>query len=633
MKDDKPAMTQPILNPVDLQSLLPLLPAEDKFARCLARGIHCKLGNGELPEKEIKSGKNANVVRGEIIRFFAYGGDSDKPVRGPIISLSGAWISGDLDLEHASIPHALQFKYCRFVCRVIMQHAECSALYLDGSHLAHGLTADGLKTKGSVNLRKGFVAEGEVRLLGANVGGHLDCSDGKFCNPGGHALIADGMTAKGNVFMHEGFSAEGAVQLLGANVGGALNCSGGEFCNPGGYALSADGLTTKDDVFLSSGFSAEGEVRLWGANVGGSLPCAGGKFNNPKGYALVVEGGNINGYLIWQNVQGEGFVHLGNAKVSVLADDANSWKPFEIILDGFTHNSFASPVDAQSLLDWLGNRPQKEDFSPQPYEQVAKVLFGMGHNKDAREILLEKERLQTKDERTSWYHKIGRCLWDVFAGYGYRLRYTVAWMAGFVIAGMVLFGTAAHHGQIVPHQPPILSSEKYRGELAKGLPPMESVRTAFPEYPEFSPLAYSLDVFIPFFALHQEPFWNPASGGDNDLCKASLLLVLFVTVALVLVILASQFANWIRRKWGDSFTRAGMAGVGMAAILLFLVAGFVVELAHFWLDFNLGVWLADWRWLTVWHWLEIGAGWVLTSLFLLSVTGLLRPRQSSGERS
>ena len=37
-------------------------------------------------------------------------------------------------------------------------------------------------------------------------------------------------------------------------------------------------------------------------------------------------------------------------------------------------------------------------------------------------------------------------------------------------------------------------------------------------------------------------------------------------------------------------------------------------------------------WLTLWYWFEIVAGWILTSLFLLSITGLLRPRQSSGER-
>ena len=47
-----------------------------------------------------------------------------------------------------------------------------------------------------------------------------------------------------------------------------------------------------------------------------------------------------------------------------------------------------------------------------------------------------------------------------------------------------------------------------------------------------------------------------------------------------------------------------------------------------WLDFDFDIlWL-----LTLWYWVEIFVGWILTSMLLLSVTGLLRPRQSSGER-
>ena len=76
---------------------------------------------------------------------------------------------------HARIPYALYFRNCHFAASVVMQYAECAALYLDGSHLAHGLHADGLTTKGAVYLREGFSAEGEVRLLGTSIGGDLDC--------------------------------------------------------------------------------------------------------------------------------------------------------------------------------------------------------------------------------------------------------------------------------------------------------------------------------------------------------------------------------------------------------------------------------------------------------------------------
>ena len=764
------AMTQAknIVNPIrwsDIQR--DMTRAEHVFADCLSRGGGCVLGD-TVPQQSADDIR----IRPEVICFFAFGGDSNHQVRGPRISLAGAYICGEYDtkLYHVDIPYVLDFTACHFATAVKLQYASCEALYLWGSHLAKGLGGSGLRTKGSVILRD-VKANGEVDLSRARIGGDLDCTNGKFNNPGARAFIAneitvkgpvflrnvcakgevrilkarvggdfdckggvfsnpekstlsaDGITVDGNIHLNGNFVAEGEVKFSGAKVSGDLNCADGRFHNPGRNALVAPGMTVERNVFMDRNFSSKGEVNMTGVNIGENLDCAGGRFHNPEGeYALnaerMITGGHVflnqfcnksfsaHGRVRLANadigrnfnckggqfshagdksaiaagglrtrgavflsddfvVQGDvdlhvarignfvckkcgaksgGVINLSSTKAVAVDDDGGAGEQFEFILDDFTYGIFypPSPTDSESRLKWLGMRPKerrikgetvKIPFSPLPYEQAAKVLFGMGQAREAREILLGKERLQTKDERTPWHHKIGRRLWDVFAGYGYRLRKTAAWMAGFVLAGAVFFGIAAHYGQIVPHQPPILSSAEYQAERAKGLSPMESVQAAFPkEYPEFSPLAYSLDVFIPFFALHQEPFWSPASGGDNDLWKASLLLALLVAAALALGGLASLLANWIRREWGDDFAGAGAAGVGMAVVSLLLGVGFAAGFAHVWLDFDLGIWLADWRWLTVWHWLEIGAGWVLTSLFLLSITGLLRPRQSSGEK-
>ena len=779
-------MTGEIRNPAKLPT--ELYPAEKEFVRCLAEGEFCIVGNGKLPgpEEELKSGEGANVVRGEVIRFFAFGGGEKYRIPGPIIHLRGAWISGDLNLTHASIPYALLLSHCHFAVSVRMLHAECAALYLNGSRLTLGLTADGLTTKGNVNLRSGFSTEGEVRLLGANIGGGLDCTGGKFnnsdggafsadglttkrnvnlrkgfsaagevrlvdaniggnldceggefLNSGGDALHADGLTTKGNVNLWKGFSAKGAVRLGGANIGGNLHCTGGEFHNAGGDALyahrlttkgivnlnrgfyaegavrlvganiggnlncaggefhnlsgdalsayrltakgnvnlsedffvegavrlrganiggnlhctggefhnvgkdvlSADRLTVKGNINLNGGFSAKGAVRLVGANVGGSLNCTGGEFHNLGGNALNIHGGYITRDLLWRKTTGEGVVNLAYGKAEVLADDSHSWESCKVILDGFTYNRFSNPMNAKFRIGWLAKRRDGMDFSPLPYEQAAKVLFGMGHVRDAREILLEKERLQTKNGEMSWPRKVGRRFWDVFAGYGYRLRYTMLWMFGIVVLCAGLFGFAARHNQIVPHQPAVLASEKYKKALEANPIPMEAMRTAFPgEYPEFTPLAFSLDVFIPLFALHQEPFWAPASNKDDDLWKSSILL------ALLLAALAALLASaWLaqechkrirrekkRRKQSSASSLMG-AGIGMAFLVFMLGIVSAVGGAHIFWDFEI-VWLAGWRWLTVWYWIEIIAGWILTSLFLLSVTGLLRPRQSSGER-
>ena len=554
-------MTQPVLNPVKLPA--DLFPAEVEFARCLARGIPCTVGNGELPEEAIQSGKNANVVRGEVVRFFAYGGDTDKhPIRGAVIALRGAWILGELGLMHANIPYALNLYCCRFVGSVVMLHAGCGALCLNGSHLAKGLTADGIATKGDVNLRDGFSADGEVRLLSANVGGNLSCGGGRFHNPKGDALNADGIMTQGDVNLRNGFSAEGEVRLLGANVGGHLSCEGGRFHNPKGKALSADGITAKGDVNLRNGFSAEGEVRLLGANVGGRLVCVRGRFHNLEGCALLAEGAIINGGFIWRETSGGGSVVLVYAKIGVFADDADSWKPFEVVLDGFTYDQIVGPTDAKSRIEWLAKRPGWKPFSPLPYEQAAKVLRSMGKDIDAWDIEREKKRLQREADGVSWIRKCGGWIVDTLQDAVYRPLRTVRWALSVMAIGAAVFALADHHGHIVPTHPVVALSEDYRGKVAPhvGLRPTQAVP---PEYPAFHSLAFSVDVFTPSAVFRQEDYWGPRSGS------------------------------------GDWWSLG---------------------------DFGV-LWL-----LTPWYWFQIAAGWILIPLFLLSITGLLRPRQSSGEK-
>ena len=598
--------------PTDLNS------AEEHFAHCLAEGQLCRIGNGELPKKGIESGEGANMVRGEVIRFFAYGGNEENPVLGSMLSLRGAWISGNLNLTHASIPYALMLDNCHFDGFVGMQHAECAALYLHGSRLAKGLSADGLTTKGDVFFRDGFSAEGEVRLAGANIGGDLSCAGGKFNNPGGNALHADGLTTRGSVVLQGDFSAKGAVRLLGVSIGGDLDCMGGKFNNPGGNALIADslmtkgsvnlrdgfsaegevrllgasininlsciggafhnpgrcaliadGLTTKGDVFFRDGFSAEGEVRLLGASIGGDLGCERGKLYNPGGKALDVGGGNINGGLFWRKTICEGDVNLAYARANVLADDSVSWKSCKVILDGFTYNRFANPVDVPFRIDWLAKRPNKMGFSPLPYEQAAKVLFEMGRVHDAREILLKKEQLLTERGDFSWIARWGRKMWGNVAGYSYRrLQYTGAFSLMIIVIGSVFFDFGERAGKIVPHQPAALVSSKYQYGRIPAETPTETVARKFSGYPEFNPILFSVDIFVPFLNLHQEPFWYPAPNGGHQ--------------------------YW----WGSA------------------------EDGEF----------SWWILLEGWYWIQIIAGWGLSSLFLLFATAALRPRKLPGER-
>ena len=301
------------------------------------------------------------------------------------------------------------------------------------------------------------------------------------------------------------------------------------------------------------------------ANIGGNLHCEGGTFDNPKGYALNVNGSNINGGLLWrEKVSGSGIVNLGYSQIRVLADDMDLWKPFKVILDGFNYDRFSHPADAKSRIEWLDSRPDRAKFSPQPYEQAAKALFRMGHDSDARKILLKKEQKITG--RKKWWHKLYRWPWGGLAGYGYKPARTLLASFLIIIAGWGIFWLADYTGRIVPHQPTVLANVKYQYGRIPSETPAETVARKLPGYPEFSPFWFSLDIFVPLFNLHQEPFWYPSPDGGRP--------------------------HWWRGAEAERLSR--------------------------------------WLWLEWWYWIQIGAGWILTSLFLLSVTGLLRPRQSSG---
>src|SRR5207253_259763 len=78
----------------------------------------------------------------------------------------------------------------------------------------------------------------------------LDCEGGTFHNSSGPAISADGLQVQGSVYMRarrfgatsSPFLADNEVRLLGAQIRGGLDCSGGLFEASNGRALSADRL-------------------------------------------------------------------------------------------------------------------------------------------------------------------------------------------------------------------------------------------------------------------------------------------------------------------------------------------------------------------------------------------------------
>lgn len=556
-------MTQPTFTkPFLLPSRDHLNAAEKAFVKCMEQGIGCHLNN-DLPTEAIDEGENANVIRADVIGFFACGGDDRMPTHGNVLYLHGAWVSGPLRLPHTHVPCALRFIKCHFSKAMVMNYSECPLLDLDGSLLSYGLMGSKMQINNNISMSDGFASEDEVYLPDANIGGNLfcmggtfkgtnksalnadrikiggdlrldnsaaegavslasadigsnlNCDNGRFRNKGGAAIIINRSEIRGNAFLRN-VVAEGAVRLIGANIGGNLNCDGGRFNNGNNYTLAMNRAMVGGNVFLRDNFTSAGEVRLPAAKIGGNLCCDDGTFNGK----VNAKSATIENSLRWQKVNGGGTVNLSFASVDVLDDDKESREKFDFILSGFSYAQLADYADVKSRIDWLNRRPKSVPFSPQPFEQAADVYYAMGQDTDAQEVLLEKERLVTKELRLHPLHKAGRLLWSLFSGYGYRLRWTLMWALGIILTSMMFFHVADKNCRIFPHQPVVIANEQYKSakveECSVDYQPTQTVADLFPEYPQFNALAYSADVFIPFFALHQESHWYPQpQEGDN----------------------------------------------------------------------------------------------------------------------
>jgi sRNA-binding regulator protein Hfq len=317
----------------------PLSAAEKRVVHHAVKGTEADcsdLGGGSDPEKPEKW--PARNVRADLIRWLCVDREAREQIDPRGIQIRGARITGGLDLSFTNVLFPLGIFGCRLGRPLNLQWAKMPALSLEGSWTG-AIFADGLKLEGSLFLRNGFHAEGEVVLLDAAVGGSLHADGGTFKNlksdknpdSTGYALSADGIEVTGGVFLSNGFSAEGEVRLLGATIGGNLEADGGTFKNSNGKALNADSVEVHSNVFMKDKFVADGTVGLVGAEIKGQLAVIDAWLD-----ALNLESAHVTGSFFWGNIHKEPhldfpnkewkpFLDLTNAKVGVLVDQEASW--------------------------------------------------------------------------------------------------------------------------------------------------------------------------------------------------------------------------------------------------------------------------------------------------------------------
>ncbi len=448
-------------------------------------------------------------------------------VRGGIFLDDGFTASGQVRLVSAEIGGDLDCKSATF-----------NGLLYQGNLGGSSLSADRINVRGGVFLNQSFSANGEVRLLGAVIGDNFTCTGATINGPleggkpTGNALSADAINVKGSIFLNNKFVARGEVRLLGAVIGGNLGCRGATFIGPtkdgksAGYALTGDRIVVAGGVFLDDRFTANGEVRLLGATISGNLTCMGATFIAGSEYSLNAEGMSVAGTFFFRGLDAPaGDVNLSHANVRVLVDDEGAWGK-NLCLTGFTYERIggSSPKDAKARLEWLDNqRPEwsgknckTDQFSPQAWLNLRKVLREAGYAEDARVvgIAFEKRRRgcgQIKDFASRVFHRI----YGIFTGYGYRPVRLFYWSLCIWLACAFLYNYDAYRNKFTPADSSVYEDPScHAAALApKGTRPINPVFTppCDGNYPAFSPLVYSLNVFLPIVQLGQESAWAPAT--------------------------------------------------------------------------------------------------------------------------
>ncbi|WP_067451710.1 hypothetical protein [Actinomadura macra] len=523
-----------------------LTPSERRLWNAFPRGESVDLSSGD-PALDDPGGTahwgHDRMVRAEVLVALLVGAVEPEPGQVAAVRLSGARITGSLNLGHAEVhvplaltnclfdeaPHlywanmnSVHLMRCRLPGLVASGTRVDGHLWLEGSRISGGLWLDGANITGILNMSgvqlsnpggdalladrltveanvycdQGFVANGEVRLPGARVGGQLIFREARLHNPSGAALYASRLDVAANVFCDGGFSAEGEVRLRGARVGGYLSFVGARLSHPERTALNADDLAVETDVYCSDGFTAVGAVSFAGARVAGQLSLRGAHLHHEDGTALSLQRLQAEELLLRPAEPINGVADLSYARINLLRDDAKTW-PDRLQLDGLQYETLEPPLTARDRLAWL--RRDTDGYAPQPYERLAQTYRALGLDADGRSILLAKARDRRQTQGVS--RKIVGWFQDVLVGYGYRPFRAASWLIGLLAFGTIVFSL---------HRPEVLDDG---------------------HKPHFNPFFYTLDLLLPIGSLGQEIEFAPKGVYQwiaNFIVAAGLLLGLTV---------------------------------------------------------------------------------------------------------
>jgi len=484
-----------------------LSAAEQRVWKAFANGRPVDFGTGDAAKDDPVNGGGwgpSRQVRAEVIVALLCGALSPEPGHAGRVWLKCARITGMIDLQNAEMRHVLRLEGCHVISGADLTDASGRTIMLvgfqvgsisllganivgritfRGSRLAGvdgpALVADGLIVTGELACDGGFLADGGVRLPGASIGGRLTFRASQLVGHSGPALIANGLTIARDMICDEEFHADGELRMPGARIGGRVSFTGATLDGGSGRALSADGLTVGGAMFCDEGFRVKGEILLQNASIHHDLSFIAATLTSTNGPALVAIGLTVGGTMYCNaGFHTEGEVILRNASIGVLADDGkDSWPPRQE-LAGLTYDDLRPYLSASERLNWLR---RSTEYHGQPFEELAAYYRKLGHDEQARRVLLAQQRERT--HRRSWQRRGWGWLQDALVGCEYAPGRAIALLAIALATGWAFFHA----------YPP---------------PPVNPAA-----HPSFNAAIYAVNLLIPAPGLGDESTWNPHGAG------------------------------------------------------------------------------------------------------------------------
>ncbi|MEU7598064.1 hypothetical protein AB0B79_34320 [Streptomyces sp. NPDC039022] len=323
------------------------------------------------------------------------------------------------------------------------------------------------------------VFTGGINVFGAEVGGQFWLNATRLTNADGWALNAANVKVGGGLYSRGGMAAEGGVNLYGATIGAGVELESGKLVNRRGAALRAPHVTVAGDFTCDDGFSAVGGVELSGCRIEGRLSFRGAALGGAEPAVLTCTNAEVRELFLDRLQSAPGVVSLSGAAIEVIHDDPG-FRPENLDLDRAQYVVLTPYRPARVRVAWV--RRGRTDYRPWCYEQLAAYYRRIGHDEDARTVLLAKQRHRRGTLRLP--AKLWGRLQDVTVGYGYRPLRALGWLGSGIAATAVFFAL----------NPP--------------------KRTAEEGAPHFSAPVYAVDVFLPVLDLGQQRAFTPQGTGQ-----------------------------------------------------------------------------------------------------------------------